>query len=164
MTGKCTKFLFIVSLIFFKFLEFDVLDLLKFLFLFFYRQIVKQFLNEDAQDSIFRIKNYMKDTKSKEMIFSYRDSAANGSEPDLNFKCCYCCDSNSQSYEALFEHLNIEHNQKVLTCHLCQNIFLNYGSFRSHVCFGPPSQNSQIKAKFSCMFCYKPDLSTFLGK
>ena len=38
------------------------------------RQIVKQFLNEDAQDSIFRIKNYMKDTKIREVIFSYQSS------------------------------------------------------------------------------------------
>ena len=35
------------------------------------RQVVKQYLNEDAQDSIFRIKNYMKDAKVKEVIFNY---------------------------------------------------------------------------------------------
>ena len=127
------------------------------------RQIVKQFLNEDAQDSIFRIKNYMKDTKIREVIFSYQSSATTNTENlTKKFKCCYCSDQNANSYDALLQHLKRQHKKEILTCHLCTNVFLNYGSFLSHVCFGPPNQNCQVRAKFSCMYCYKPDLSTFL--
>ena len=45
------------------------------------RQVVKQYLNEDAQDSIFRIKNYMKDTKVKEVIFNYQTGTPNLNKP-----------------------------------------------------------------------------------
>ena len=50
------------------------------------------------------------------------------------------------------------HQAKVLTCHLCQNIFLNFGSYVSHVCFGP---QPTARAKFRCKTCGKHDLPTF---
>ncbi len=124
------------------------------------RQTVVGILGEDPQDSIFRIKTYMKDKKLRDMIFKFADA----SEPKLDvYHCCYCSDDSSPDFDALFDHLESVHSSKVLTCHLCQNIFLNYGSFRSHVCYGPPGgPGEQLRAKFACLLCSRQDLSTFL--
>lgn len=65
-------------------------------------------------------------------------------------------------YSQLFSHVKKEHKTTMLTCHLCQNIFLNYGSYASHVCFGPPSSQQAARAKFRCKICRKQDLGTFL--
>jgi hypothetical protein len=79
------------------------------------------------------------------------------------YRCCYCSEYTSKDYAELFAHVGEAHKSKVLTCHLCQNIFLNYGSYVSHVCFGPPSGVGQVaRAKFSCKMCRKQDLGTFL--
>lgn len=50
---------------------------------------------------------------------------------------------------------------QVLTCNLCENVFLNYGSFVSHVCYGP-SPGTAHKAKFCCRACTKPELLHFI--
>jgi hypothetical protein len=139
----------------------DAVFLLSHLLIIHDRQVVNSYLGEDAQDSIYRIKNYLRDTKIKEVIFSYKVEPSMIMEP--TFQCCYCSNHEAKTYSQLFAHLEVGHGSKVLTCHLCQNIFLNYGSFRSHVCFGPPSgPNQPLKAKFSCMVCQRQDLSTFL--
>jgi hypothetical protein len=57
--------------------------------------------------------------------------------------------------------LESAHSSKVLTCQLCSSIFINYGSYLCHVCFGPPTQSTP-RAKFGCRVCGKQDLTTFL--
>ena len=115
------------------------------------RQLINSYLGEDAQDSISRIKSYIRDAKLKEVIFTFHDDKK-FDEIHRNYKCS-CCPVEVDNLSELFEHLDQNHNgQKRLVCHLCQNIFLNYGSYRSHVCFGPPS-NGQQKIKFLCPVC-----------
>ena len=122
------------------------------------RQLIHKYLGEDAQDSITRIKSYLRDSKSQsEVIFSY--------STDLTLDEKYissCLDTSSSTYKELFTQLEAKHGSKVLTCQLCQNIFLNYGSFRSHICFGPQVQGQTLKTKFMCIPCQTHDLSTFL--
>ncbi len=103
------------------------------------RQMIHQYLNEDAQDSLSRIKTYMRDAKVKEVIFK--------PEKMSHYQCCNCHKTNDELQD-LFGHLDQDHSTKMLSCHLCNNFFLNYGSFKSHVCFGPGGL-----AKFSCLVC-----------
>ena len=123
------------------------------------RQLIHKYLGEDAQDSITRIKSYLRDSKSQsEVIFSYSTDLI------LEDKSAYissCLDASSSTYAELFQNLEQNHGSKVLTCQLCQNIFLNYGSFRSHVCFGPQVQGQPLKTKFMCLLC-NTQLDTFL--
>ena len=71
------------------------------------------------------------------------------------------------TYGDLMRHLESAHGAKVLTCQLCQNIFLNYGSFKSHVCYGTEELQALAgagpsSAKFACKQCDRQDLQTFL--
>ncbi len=54
----------------------------------------------------------------------------------------------------------------MLACQLCTSIFLNYGSYLCHVCYGPPTSGSASacasKARFGCRACGKQDITTFL--
>ena len=59
-------------------------------------------------------------------------------------------------------HMESLHGAKVLTCQLCQNIFLNYGSFKSHVCYGTEGATAGRGSKFACKLCDRQDLQTFL--
>ena len=52
------------------------------------------------------------------------------------YACCHCRVVTRGTYGDFLAHLDTAHNAKVPTCQLCQNIFLNYGSFKSHVCYG----------------------------
>ena len=47
------------------------------------------------------------------------------------FKCAYCVAA-FEKYEDLYQHLESEHQvtNGHVSCHLCTNMFLNYGSFR----------------------------------
>ena len=45
------------------------------------------------------------------------------------FKCAYCA-SDFEELKELTAHLENGHQQKMLSCHLCKAMFLNYGSFR----------------------------------
>ncbi|CAB4067934.1 unnamed protein product [Lepeophtheirus salmonis] len=138
----------------------DSTYLLSHLFIVHDNPTVVSILKEDPQKSINRMKRYLKDTKSKEIIFSYQQ------DKDLIidfYSCSYCSTKSCSTNEDLFRHLEKEHSQKVLTCNLCQSIFLNYGSFISHVCYGPPTNSQKQKAaKFNCKVCLRQDLSSFL--
>lgn len=121
---------------------------------------VLNILKEDPEFCIDRIKKYLKEVKMRDIIFTY---GVGQTYQFSGYKCCYCSQWHEASnYDRLFEHVAEEHKSKVLTCHLCQNIFLNYGSYVSHVCFGPPSGGQAPRAKFSCKTCGKQDLGTFL--
>jgi len=131
---------------------------------------VKGVLGEDPQHCIDRLKKHLKDMRQKDSIFTYEllgeDGSSTASEPSFDvavngYRSCYSRKVLS-SYGELFEHVEREHQQKVLTCQLCQNIFLNYGSYLSHVCFGPPISQQGARAKFRCKLCKKHDLATFL--
>jgi hypothetical protein len=114
-----------------------------------------------ANNFLIYVKFLLADTRKDEFIFRYNRDLTN-----ITYSCCYCDLTITNNYDELFAHLNVAHNSKVLNCHLCQNIFLNYGSFVSHVCFGPVQQQAQqvgkCRAKFVCPICEKNDLSTFL--
>ena len=103
---------------------------------------------------------FLADTRRDEYIFRYRKTGA-----DLNYSCSFCSKTFEGDYDELFNHLSNDHASKVLNCHLCQSSFLNYGSFVSHVCFGPmqqPPLPGKSRAKFVCRMCEKSDLATFL--
>ena len=149
------------------------------------QQVTISILNEDPQDAISRLKKYFKDSRLQEMTFQYaslndecesqEDETENEGNVEHNnyrqflgsteaYNCCCCSNTSSKTYSQLLDHLDTIHNSKVLTCQLCQNIFLNYGSFISHVCYGPASSTTgqPQRAKFSCKVCDKHDLQTFL--
>ena len=133
------------------------------------RQTITSYLGEDAQDSIFRIKNYQRDTKVKEVIFPPLKTSPN--ELGSTFQCSYCA-LNYNKLDDLLQHLESGHGQKMLSCHLCNNMFLNYGSFRSHICFGSVSggdggtsgggSTPVPKSKFMCPQCQTDDLHSFI--
>lgn len=142
--------------------------------------------------SLPRLRQFLKDSRINELPFRYESEescvwpskaaglkrAVVGEEvrPDvqkcflpigeMRYACCCCVQSGMETYNDLLTHLEAVHSSKVLTCQLCQNIFLNYGSFISHVCFGPVLPGSAAgqtaKAKFSCFACRRQDLQTFL--
>ena len=116
-------------------------------------------LGEAAQTAIARIKRYLRDIRRKETIFHYLS-------PEEKFtttfyRCSYCPTTDCREYVDLFRHTAEAHNTKVLTCNICQNIFLNYGSLISHLCSGPPT-SSTARARFACKMCHRVDLSSFL--
>ena len=142
-------------------------------------------LEEDPRDAISRLKKYFKDSRLQEMTFQYsysQDDSICADEETFDpnssrsiklkrffssadtYNCCCCSDISSTTYDQLLEHLSANHDSKVLTCQLCQNIFLNYGSFISHVCYGPQANTiqQQSRAKFSCRLCDSHELQTFL--
>ena len=144
-------------------------------------QQTKNILKEDPADAISRLKKYFRDSRLQEMLFQYttlsydsdcpedqidvKYGSANGKHflTSGTYSCCSCSNSSSVTYNQLLEHLSTAHSSKVLTCQLCQNIFLNYGSFISHVCYGPLKDAvSQPRAKFSCKICDRHDLQSFL--
>ena len=113
---------------------------------------------EREESIISAIKKYHKDTRGKEVMFRYETS------PDYSldtYSCSYCLEFTSGSYTDLFVHTATAHGAKVLTCTICQNMFLNYGSLISHVCNGPPTSTT-ARARFACKMCNKMDLSSFL--
>ena len=55
------------------------------------------------------------------------------------------------TYAELFGHIEASHGSKVFTCQLCENVFINYGSYLCHVCYGP--KNSSQLPKKSCFGC-----------
>ena len=116
-------------------------------------------LGENAQHCISRIKRYLRDIRRKEILFNYIP-------PEELFvlefyRCSYCPTTECKQYNDLFLHTDTAHNTKVLTCNICHNIFLNYGSLISHVCNGPPT-SSAARARFACKICHRIDLSSFL--
>jgi len=120
---------------------------------------VVELLKEEPKDCITRLKRFLRDTRQKELMFRYQ---GDGEEFTLEYyRCSYCPTQECTSYSALFIHTAEAHNTKVLTCNICQNIFLNYGSLISHVCSGPPT-TATARARFFCKVCNKPDLSSFL--
>jgi len=120
---------------------------------------VNNSLGENAQHCITRIKRYLREARRKEILFNY-------CPPEEIFvlefyRCSYCSTTECRHYEQLFKHTAFAHNTKVLTCNICHNIFLNYGSLISHVCSGPPT-TSTARARFACKVCHRIDLSSFL--
>ena len=120
---------------------------------------INNIMGENAQHCIARIKRYLRDIKKKEILFNYIP-------PEEIFilefyRCSYCPTSECRVYEDLFKHTADAHQTKVLTCNICRNIFLNYGSLISHVCSGPPT-SSTARARFACKVCHRIDLSSFL--
>ena len=104
------------------------------------------------------IKKYHKETRGKEVMFRFVES----SDFVLDeYSCSYCLHVTCDSYSELFDHVSACHGAKVLTCAVCQNMFLNYGSLISHVCSGPPTATT-ARARFACKMCLKMDLSSFL--
>ena len=114
---------------------------------------------EDTTAAIHRIKRLQRDTRGREVMFRYTDT-----EETFSFdfyRCSYCSTTDCKTYTELFAHTAAVHSTKVLTCNICQNIFLNYGSLISHVCCGPPTSTA-AKARFACKVCHKMDLSSFI--
>ena len=109
------------------------------------------------QAVIAAIKRFGRDTRGKEVMFRYQSEHF---QLDC-YRCSYCSTTSCTSYTDLFAHTAAAHATKVLTCNICQNIFLNYGSLISHVCCGPPTTTT-AKARFACKMCNKMDLSSFL--
>ena len=120
---------------------------------------VNDMLGENAQHCIARIKRYLRDIRKKEILFNYIPTEEIFI---LQFyRCSYCPVTKCQQYDDLFKHTASAHNTKVLTCNICHNIFLNYGSLISHVCSGPPT-SATARARFACKVCHRIDLSSFL--
>ena len=120
---------------------------------------VGRLLGESAQPVIARIKRYLRDIRRKEIIFHYLSPEEKFT---TNFyRCSYCPTTDCREYADLFRHTDEAHSTKVLTCNICQNIFLNYGSLISHLCSGPPT-SSTARARFACKMCHRVDLSSFL--
>ena len=120
---------------------------------------VNNIMGETAQNCIQRVKKYLKDTKRKEVLFNYcpREELF-----VLEFyRCSYCPTTECKEYSDLFQHTETIHQTKILTCNICRNIFLNYGSLISHVCTGPPTSNA-TRARFACKVCLRVDLHSFL--
>lgn len=117
-------------------------------------------MGENPQFCISRIKKYLKDIKGKEILFTY-DYDVNPFYVDF-YHCCVCRDARCSSNDQLTAHLETEHNAKVMTCSLCRNVFLNYGSLISHICGGPPTGQKQPRARFGCKICKRQNISTFL--
>ena len=120
---------------------------------------VNNLMGETAQNCITRIKKYLKDTRRKEVLFNYcpREELF-----VLEFyRCSYCPTTDCKGYTELFKHTETVHQTKILTCNICRNIFLNYGSLISHVCTGPPTSNTS-RARFACKVCLRVDLHSFL--
>ncbi len=117
---------------------------------------------EDTQHCIDRIRRHLKDVRVRDSIFTYDVVDEFALSGYGKYRCCYCSSERVFSeYSELFKHVEKEHETTVLTCHLCQNIFLNYGSYASHVCFGPPSTPQAARAKFRCKICKKQDMGNF---
>ena len=108
--------------------------------------------------AIQRIKRLQRETKgSREVMFRYCDT-------EETFKYYFKSDhptSDCKSDEALESNTANAHKAKVLTCNICQNNFLNYGSLISHVCSGPPTATT-ARARFACRVCRRTDISSFL--
>ena len=120
---------------------------------------VNNIMGETAQNCIQRVKKYLKDTKRREVLFNYcpREELF-----VLEFyRCSYCPTTECKEYSDLFKHTETVHQTKILTCNICRNIFLNYGSLISHVCTGPPTSNA-TRATFACKVCLRVDLHSFL--
>merc|ERR1712142_1203387 len=113
---------------------------------------------EREQEVIGTIKKYLRETRGKEVVFRFQDTEQFSLD---YYRCSYCSTTTCNSYTDLFTHTASSHSTKVLTCNICQNIFLNYGSLISHVCSGPPTTTT-AKARFACKMCHKMDLSSFL--
>ena len=120
---------------------------------------VSNSLGENVQHCIARIKRYLRDIRKKEILFNY--IPAEEIFVLEFYRCSYCPTAECRQYEELFNHTAAAHNTKVLTCNICHNIFLNYGSLISHVCSGPPT-SAAARARFACKVCHRIDLSSFL--
>ena len=116
-----------------------------------------EIFEEDPALALERLKKHLKDSRKNELIFDYQTSSVLNNQK--HYLCSHCADASSSQYSELLWHLENKHSAKVMICQLCQNIFLNYGSFKSHVCYG---QSSKLKAKFSCKICDRQNLQTFL--
>jgi len=120
---------------------------------------VVRLLGEQPQAAIARLKRYLRDIRRKEIIFHYLPTEQRFATSF--YRCSYCPTTDCQEYADLFRHTAEAHNTKVLTCNICQNIFLNYGSLISHLCSGPPT-SAAARARFACKMCHRMDLSSFL--
>ena len=110
--------------------------------------------------AIQRIKRLQRETRgAREVMFRYCD-VEETFEHSI-YRCSYCSTSECKSYETLESHTANAHKAKVLTCNICQNNFLNYGSLISHVCSGPPTATT-ARARFACRVCRRTDISSFL--
>ena len=92
---------------------------------------------EVATGAIQRIKRLQRDTRGREVMFRFTDT-----DQQFTFdfyRCSYCSTEDCASYTDLFVHTSTAHNTNVLKCNIFQNMFLNYGSLISHVCYGPPT-------------------------
>ncbi len=116
---------------------------------------VREVLKEDPQHCIDRIKRHLKDVRVRDSIFTYDVVDEFKFSGYRKYRCCYCSGKVFEEYSDLFKHIDEEHKTHMLTCPLCNNIFLNYGSYASHVCFGPPQSQQTARAKFRCKICRK---------
>lgn len=66
------------------------------------------------------------------------------------YHCSHCSTSDCHTYQELKEHTQTAHGKNILTCSICGNMFLNYGSLISHVCSGPPTSQAASRARFAC--------------
>lgn len=124
------------------------------------RSQVEEVFEESPEFCISRVKKQVRDCRIREIIFNYNLSE---DFSDLTYRCTYCQSRHFPTYDGLLAHVAADHNSKMLACHLCTNVFMNYGSYLSHICGGPPHGSQQTpKAKFNCRFCFKPDMGNFL--
>ena len=104
-----------------------------------------------------RIRKHCRDIRMKEILFRYTETLE---EFNGIYRCCYCVDKVCLTYAELSGHIESAHGSKTFTCQLCESVFINYGSYLCHVCYGPKTAQPK-KPYFGCRVCGKQDLSSY---
>ena len=106
-----------------------------------------------------RIRKHCRDIRMKEILFRYTETLE---EFNGIYRCCYCTDKVCLTYGELTSHIESAHGSKTFTCQLCGSVFINYGSYLSHTCYGPKTAaQANRKSNFGCRVCGKQDLSSY---
>ena len=122
------------------------------------RAVVDRVLGEDLDFCMTRVRKQVKECRIREIVFNY--SLEEGGLKVKQYHCCYCSSSTFDTLDGLMAHIEVEHQSKVMKCVICENVFMNFGSYLSHICLGPPGA-APVKAKFNCRVCLKLDISNF---
>ena len=104
-----------------------------------------------------RIRKHCRDIRMNYILFRYTETLE---EFNGIYRCCYCMDKVCLTYGELVSHIESSHGSKTFTCQLCDSVFINYGSYLCHVCYGPKTAQPK-KSCFGCRVCGKQDLSTY---
>ncbi|TRY61774.1 hypothetical protein TCAL_12268 [Tigriopus californicus] len=144
-----------------QYISLDTVFILSHLMIVHDRSKVEEVFEESPEFCISRVKKQVRDCRIREIIFNY--NLSDDLSELITYRCTYCSSRHFPTYDGLLAHVAADHSSKMLACHLCTNVFMNYGSYLSHICGGPPHGSQQTpKAKFNCRFCFKPDMGNFL--